>query len=147
MSTSSVSARAAESADLDTDVAIVGGGPGGLTTAAAILSAFGQRVRVKVRPRNRSAVASNRVPLQTSDLATTHAQHSQAVKQSSVRTERYPVTLQVYESMKEYTLQGSAVGLGPNAQHALEAVNPDLLARYIAFGDSRSIIHQRIAAV
>ena len=37
--------------------------------------------------------------------------------------------LQVYESMKEYKLQGSAVGLGPNAQHALEAIHPDLSAR------------------
>lgn len=32
--------------------------------------------------------------------------------------------------MKEYTLQGSAVGLAANAQHALEAIHPDLLARY-----------------
>ena len=39
------------------------------------------------------------------------------------------VPLQVYESMKQYTLQGSAVGLGANAQHALEAIHPDLLAR------------------
>ena len=31
------------------DVAIVGGGPGGLSTAAAVLSAFGNAFRVKVR--------------------------------------------------------------------------------------------------
>ena len=40
------------------------------------------------------------------------------------------VSLQVYESLHEYTLQGSAVGLAANAQHALEAIHPDLLARY-----------------
>lgn len=47
--------------------------------------------------------------------------------------------LQVYESMKEYTLQGSAVGLGPNAQHALEAVHPDLLARYSALAIQEAV--------
>ena len=35
--------------------------------------------------------------------------------------------------MKEYTLQGSAVGLAANAQHALEAIHPDLLARYSVY--------------
>ncbi|KAL3154854.1 hypothetical protein ABBQ38_011396 [Trebouxia sp. C0009 RCD-2024] len=74
-----------ESAELD--VAIVGGGPGGLATAAAILSALGKHTRV-----------------------------------------------QVYESMKQYTLQGSAVGLAANAQHALEAIHPDLLARFLKHG-------------
>ena len=42
--------KAAGTADHDIDVAVVGGGPGGLATAAAILSAFGQHIRVKVRP-------------------------------------------------------------------------------------------------
>jgi len=37
--------------------------------------------------------------------------------------------MQVYESLKEYTLQGSAVGLMPNAQYALKAIHPNLLAR------------------
>ena len=52
--------------------------------------------------------------------------------------------LQVYESLKEYTLQGSAVGLAANAQYALEAIHPDLLARSsflivpdVAFYESR----------
>ncbi len=31
------------------DVAVVGGGPGGLSTAAAVLSAFGNAFRVKVK--------------------------------------------------------------------------------------------------
>ena len=35
--------------------------------------------------------------------------------------------------MKEYTLQGSAVGLAANAQHALEAIHPDLLAKYSVY--------------
>ena len=34
--------------DADLDVAIIGGGPGGLATAAAIFSALGQLTRVKV---------------------------------------------------------------------------------------------------
>ena len=37
--------------------------------------------------------------------------------------------LQVYESLKEYTLQGSAVGLAANAQYALGAIHPNLLTR------------------
>ncbi|KAL3144420.1 hypothetical protein ABBQ32_004168 [Trebouxia sp. C0010 RCD-2024] len=82
-----------ESADLD--VAIVGGGPGGLATAAAILSALGEHTRV-----------------------------------------------QVYESMKQYTLQGSAVGLSANAQHALEAIHPDLLARFLEHGLQLSTFRQ-----
>lgn len=41
-----------ESADLD--VAIVGGGPGGLATAAAILSALGEHTRVQASPRHDS---------------------------------------------------------------------------------------------
>lgn len=65
MSASNFSAKAAESAALDADVVIIGGGPGGLATAAAVLSAFGQHVCVKVSSRNRNAVASNRVPLTT----------------------------------------------------------------------------------
>ncbi|KAL0042605.1 hypothetical protein WJX79_004971 [Trebouxia sp. C0005] len=67
----------------EVDVAVVGGGPGGLATAAAVLSAFGDTFKVKV-----------------------------------------------YESLTEYTLQGSAVGLQPNAQYALEAIHPGLLARF-----------------
>ncbi len=33
----------------EVDVAVVGGGPGGLSAAAAVLSAFGDAFRVKVR--------------------------------------------------------------------------------------------------
>lgn len=33
----------------EVDVAVVGGGPGGLATAAAVLSAFGDTFKVKVR--------------------------------------------------------------------------------------------------
>ena len=36
------------SGDADLDVAITGGGPGGLATAAAIYSALGQKTRIKV---------------------------------------------------------------------------------------------------
>ncbi|KAL0049404.1 hypothetical protein WJX82_001334 [Trebouxia sp. C0006] len=67
----------------EVDVAVVGGGPGGLAAAAAVLSAFGDTFEVRV-----------------------------------------------YESLTEYTLQGSAVGLQPNAQYALEAIHPDLFARF-----------------
>lgn len=35
--------------DVDLDVAIIGGGPGGLATAAALLSAAQSGMRVKVR--------------------------------------------------------------------------------------------------
>ncbi|KAL0048045.1 hypothetical protein WJX82_006382 [Trebouxia sp. C0006] len=73
----------------EVDVAIVGGGPGGLAAAAAIVSALGDDVRVKV-----------------------------------------------YESMKGYRLQGSGVGLNANAQRALEAINPELLARFKSHGTS-----------
>ena len=38
---------------------------------------------------------------------------------------------QVYESMKNYRLQGSGVGLSANAQHALQAIHPDLLNRQV----------------
>lgn len=52
------SAEDAEKVNHDIDVAVVGGGPGGLAIAAAVLSAFGQRIRVKVRqqetPRGRT---------------------------------------------------------------------------------------------
>ena len=47
---SPASAEDAEKINHDIDVAVIGGGPGGLATAAAVLSAFGQRIRVKVRP-------------------------------------------------------------------------------------------------
>jgi hypothetical protein len=33
--------------------------------------------------------------------------------------------------MKGYRLQGSGVGLNANAQRALEAINPELLARQV----------------
>lgn len=35
--------------------------------------------------------------------------------------------------MQRYRLQGSGVGLNANAQRALEAIDPDLLARQVAF--------------
>ncbi len=41
--------RCAQSARNEVDVAIVGGGPGGLTAAAAIASALGDDVRIKVK--------------------------------------------------------------------------------------------------
>ncbi|KAL0018627.1 hypothetical protein WJX79_005682 [Trebouxia sp. C0005] len=79
--------RCAQIVSSELDVAIVGGGPGGLASAAAIVSALGNGVRVKV-----------------------------------------------YESMKGYRLQGSGVGLNANAQRALEAIDPDLLARFRCHG-------------
>ncbi len=41
--------RCAQSVRSEVDVAIVGGGPGGLAAAAAIVSALGDDVRVKVK--------------------------------------------------------------------------------------------------
>ena len=108
-----------ENVDLDIDVAIVGAGPGGLATAAAILSAFGKYTRVKVRPCSNIGAGPKRAPRQVVT----------ACVMVSDQITHIPLLLQVYESMKEYKLQGSAVGLGPNAQHALEAIHPDLLAR------------------
>ncbi|KAL0048074.1 hypothetical protein WJX82_007052 [Trebouxia sp. C0006] len=69
------------------DVAVVGGGPGGLATAAAIISAFGGGASVKV-----------------------------------------------FESQKAFKLQGSVIGVAVNAQHALEAINPDLLTKFTSHG-------------
>ncbi|KAL0021580.1 hypothetical protein WJX77_011733 [Trebouxia sp. C0004] len=69
------------------DVAVVGGGPGGLATAAAVVSAFGDSASVKV-----------------------------------------------FESLKGFKLQGSVIGVAVNAQHALEAINPDLLTKFTSQG-------------
>lgn len=41
----------AESCATDTDVAIIGGGPAGLATAAAFASAFGSSLKIKVTER------------------------------------------------------------------------------------------------
>lgn len=38
----------AKSCATDIDVAVIGGGPGGLATAAALTSAFGNRLKIKV---------------------------------------------------------------------------------------------------
>ena len=48
-----------ENVDSDIDVAIVGAGPGGLATAAAIFSASGKHTRVKERPCRTSALAQS----------------------------------------------------------------------------------------
>ncbi|DBA89388.1 TPA: hypothetical protein ACH3X2_004747 [Trebouxia sp. C0005] len=69
------------------DVAVVGGGPGGLATAAAVVSAFGDSASVKV-----------------------------------------------FESQKAFRLQGSVIVVAVNAQHALEAINPDLLTKFTSQG-------------
>ena len=37
--------------------------------------------------------------------------------------------LQVFESQKAFKLQGSVIGVAVNAQHALEAINPELLTK------------------
>lgn len=47
--------------------------------------------------------------------------------------QRLSCLLKVYESMKGYRLQGSGVAVSANAQHALEAIHPDLLARQVQF--------------
>lgn len=69
------------------DVAVIGGGPGGLATAAAVISAFGDSASVKV-----------------------------------------------FESQKAFKLQGSVIGVAVNAQHALEAISPVLLAKFTSQG-------------
>lgn len=38
--------------------------------------------------------------------------------------------LQVFESLREYKVQGSGVLFNANGQSALEAINPDLLERW-----------------
>ena len=45
-------------ADLGVDVAVVGGGPGGLATAAALRAAFGDAIRVKVRQSASASVSA-----------------------------------------------------------------------------------------
>ncbi len=54
--------------------------------------------------------------------------------------------MQVYESLTEYTLQGSAVGLQPNAQYALEAIHPDLFARQATAYDLLRFHDQQLCA-
>jgi hypothetical protein len=39
---------------------------------------------------------------------------------------RAKLPLQVFESQKAFKLQGSVIGVAVNAQHALEAISPDL---------------------
>ena len=94
----------------DVDVAVVGGGPGGLAAAAAIGSAFGTDTTVKVRSK-----------WQSSCMPCTACR--------SISSPRRNLALQVYESLKEYTLQGSGVLMMPNVQNALEAIQPSLLQK------------------
>lgn len=93
----------------DVDVAVVGGGPGGLAAAAAIASAFGTDTTVKVRSK-----------WQSSCMPCTCM---------SVSSSRPNLALQIYESLKKYTLQGSGVLMMPNVQNALEAIQPSLLQK------------------
>ena len=93
----------------DVDVAVVGGGPGGLAAAAAIGSAFGTDTTVKVR----SKWQSNYTPCTSTSLS----------------SPRPNLALQIYESLKKYTLQGSGVLMMPNVQNALEAIQPSLLQK------------------
>lgn len=117
------------------DVAIVGGGPGGLAAAAALHAAFDGHVKVKVW---RSSLVCRRRQLRL--LSWTHAF-------SACTLPRVPNTphiqkrcmvpviildcLQVYESLREYKVQGSGVLFNANGQSAVEAINPDLLQRYL----------------
>ena len=134
------------------DVAVVGGGPGGLATAAAILSALGKNTRVKVRLSHPSCRVRRMLVLSASAVSSTsldwirtyartapscsmglntkciNGGHRSAVL-LRIELRRRWLALQVYESSATYTLQGSAVGLSANAQHALEAIHPDLFKR------------------
>ena len=47
----------------------------------------------------------------------------------SVSSSRPNLALQIYESLKKYTLQGSGVLMMPNVQNALEAIQPSLLQK------------------
>lgn len=123
---------------VEIDVALVGGGPGGLATAAAILSASDGRLRVKVgslTEAGRNTVATHPDQPCVKGLSITAA----AMTLSTIGCTLYRLCVkqrlasQVYESLKEYTLQGSVVGLAANAQYALEAIHPDLLSKYMSY--------------
>lgn len=91
----------------DTDVAVVGGGPGGLACAAAIQSLYDTHIRVQVRG------------------VTTRFRPYLSVAFCCTRLH----CMQVYESYPAFRPQGSGVLMGPNVQYALEAISPDLFAK------------------
>ena len=94
------------------DLAIVGAGPGGLACAAAFIAAFGSDAKVKVR-------------LQRFVCCRRPAIYMLAVSRTAVNN------LQVYESYKNFRPQGSGVLMQPNVQHALQALDPDLFAKWV----------------
>ena len=91
---------------VDIDVAVVGGGPGGLACAAAIQALHDTQLRVQVR-----GCPSVPAPL------------SVATRCTRLKC------MQVYESYPAFKPQGSGVLMGPNVQYALEAISPDLFAK------------------
>ena len=113
---------------VEIDVAVVGGGPGGLATAAAIFSASDGRLRVKVSSVLQLVATQVRHIPMSQGL---HCNSRSYVTLCTIGCTLYRNASQVYESLKEYTLQGSVVGLAANAQYALEAIHPDLLSKYM----------------
>ena len=114
------------------DVAVVGGGPGGLATAAAVISVFGGSASVKVRNSPLVLLISLRIhstPFAGMPSRFGQLTHSSALLFRLSERHRAKVPLQVFESQKAFKLQGSVIGVAVNAQHALEAVHPDLLTR------------------
>jgi len=133
----------------EVDAAVVGGGPGGLAAAAAVLSAFGDTLKVKVRLlmffANNMGVTKTSAP----DLAESMRKAPSTLVDwgtSKSYLRWFPHLTQVYESLTEYTLQGSAVGLQPNAQYALEAIHPDLFARRAAAYELSWVLDQQLCA-
>ena len=123
------------------DVAVVGGGPGGLATAAAILSALGKNTRVKVRLSHPSCRVRRMLVLSASAVSSTSLDWIRTYARTApscsmgLNTKcingghRSAVLLRIELRRRWLALQGSAVGLSANAQHALEAIHPDLFKR------------------
>lgn len=92
------------------DVAIAGGGPGGLAAAAAINRALPD-CRVQARPLCMVTVQSKLCTFIAVNLTGAYA-------------------LQVFEAAPSYTPQGAGVLINLNGQNALEAIDPELFNRY-----------------
>ena len=105
-----------EQTPYDLDIAVIGGGPGGLAVAAAVQSAFRGHVKVQVRQQRQAARAYMQCRLQPA-----------RIRQDDMANLQW--CLQVYESLRRYKLQGSGVLMHANVQHAMEAIDPDLLER------------------
>ena len=108
-----------EQTPCDIDIAVIGGGPGGLAVAAAVQSAFKGQVKVQVCQQQQAARVYLQRPLQPA-----------RGRQDDMASLQW--RLQVFESLRRYKLQGSGVLMHANVQHAMEAIDPELLERYFA---------------